>query len=76
MFDSPTSAGTVQTTAIAFLAVAFIFIPAVLVVSRSFGYVSLSLGIGCSAMCGAFAWANWRKYSRLTAASLSTRRYE
>lgn len=40
MFDSPSSAGTAQTTAVALLAVAFIFIPAVLVVSRSFGYIS------------------------------------
>lgn len=74
MFDSPASAGTAHTTAIALLALAFIFTPAVFVVSRSFGYLSVSLGIACMAICATFAWANWKKYTRLTVPPLSTRR--
>ena len=76
MFDSPNSPGTTQTAAIVLLVVAFIFIPAVSIVSRSFGYLSLSLAIACSMTCLAFAWVNWRKYLRLTMRTVSVRSYK
>jgi hypothetical protein len=61
MFASPEVYGNRYTTTIGYLAVALIFIPALLVISRPVGYLSLSLAIGCSAVCLAIAWGNWKK---------------
>ena len=71
MFDSqqkPT--GTQYTMTIALLVVAFIFSPAVLYVSRPFGYASLALALACSALCIALAGLYWKKYSHLTIPSI------
>ena len=73
MFDShQKSTGTQYTATVALLIVACIFSPAVLIVSHPFGYVSVSLALSCSALCVAFAWINWKKYSQLTIPSLET----
>ena len=73
MFDpQQKSTGTGYTTTVALLAVAFIFSPAVLMISRPIGYVSLSLAIACSAICLALAWANWKKSSQLSIPSIET----
>ena len=64
------SIGTRYTSTVAFLVVAFIFSPAVLLVSRPFGYVSASLAIGCSALCATLAGFSW-KNSRLTIPSIA-----
>jgi len=75
MFDSQQkSTGTQYTVTAALLIVAFVFIPAVLIVSRPFGYASVSLALACSALCVAYAWVNWRSYSQLTIPSLETPR--
>jgi drug/metabolite transporter (DMT)-like permease len=67
MFDSDQkSTGTGYTTTVALFIMAFIFCPAVLIVSRPVGWVSLSLAIACSALCVILAWVNWNKSSRLT----------
>ena len=58
------STGTGYTATVALLTVAFIFVPALLIVSSPFGYFTLSLAIGCSALCATFAWILWRKTSR------------
>jgi hypothetical protein len=64
MFDAhQTSARTGHTTTVAFLAVAFIFSPAILVISRPLGYVSISMAIACSVVCVALAWVNWKRSS-------------
>lgn len=73
MFDAgqkPT--GTGYTKTVAFLAVALIFIPAVLIVSRPFGYVSVSLAIACSALCVALAYFNWKRASQLSMPSIAS----
>jgi hypothetical protein len=73
MFDSQQkSTGTGYTTTVALLAVAFIFIPAGLIFSRPFGFVALSLAIGCSAVCATLAWVYWKKTSQLTIPSIAT----
>ena len=75
MFDSqqkPT--GTEYTTTVAFLVVAFIFVPAVLFVSRPLGYISISLAIACSALCVALAWVKWKRSSQLSILSIATER--
>ena len=73
MFDShQKSTGTQYTTTVALLIVAFIFSPVILIVSRPFGYVSVSLALACSVLCVAFAWVSWRKYSQLTIPSIET----
>ena len=73
MFDaSKKSTGTGYTTTVAFLVVAFVFIPAVLVVSRPFGYLSVSLAIVCSTLCVALAWVTWRKTSQLSIPSIAS----
>ena len=75
MFDSQQkSTGTQYTLTAALLIVAFIFSPAVLLVSRPFGYLSVSLALACSMLCVASAWVIWRKYSQLTIPSLEPRR--
>lgn len=66
------STGTSYTITVALLAVAFIFIPAVLVVSRPFGYVFLSLAIGCSALCVIVAWRLWKKWSQVSIPSIAS----
>jgi VIT1/CCC1 family predicted Fe2+/Mn2+ transporter len=62
MFDTQQkSTGTGYTTTVAFLVVAFIFIPAALVFAGNYGYVSVSLAIAGSAICVGLAWTNWKK---------------
>lgn len=63
MFAQSQKSGTGYTTMVALLSVAFVFSPAVLVMSRPFGYIALSLAITCSAICVALAWVNWKKLS-------------
>jgi hypothetical protein len=63
---SEKSTGTGYTTTVAFLLVAFVFSPAVLVISRPFGYVSVSLAVTCSAICVVLAWVNWKRSSQLS----------
>lgn len=58
------------TTTVALLVVAFVFSPAVLLVSRPAGYLSVSLALVCSLLCVAFARLHWRKYSQLTIPSI------
>ncbi len=65
--------GTRYTLTVALLAVAFIFSPAVLSVSRPFGYLSLSLAIACSALCVVLAWVSWRRSSPLSMPSIAVR---
>ena len=74
MFTSQRSTGSGYTTTIAYLAVALIFSPAVLAVSRPVGYISVSLAVACSAVCVALAWVNWRKSSQLSIASTESQR--
>ncbi len=72
MFDSdqkPT--GTGYTTTVALLIMAFIFIPAVSVASRPVGYIFLSLAGACSALCVVLAWANWKKFAKLSIPSIA-----
>jgi hypothetical protein len=60
MFASQKSTGSGAMT-IAYLLVAFIFSPVLLVVWRPLGYTSVSLAIACSAFCGAMALAKWMR---------------
>ena len=64
--------GTQYTMTVALLIVAFIFSPAVLMVSRPLGYVSVSLALACSALCVILAWVNWKRHSELTIPSIAT----
>ena len=70
MFESQKSTGSGYTTMVALLAVAFVFIPAFLLMSRPFGYGLASLALACSATCSGFAWMNWKKSSRLSRPSI------
>ena len=64
MFDTDRkSTGSHYTTTVALLVMAFIFSPALLVVSRPLGFVSVTLALAFSMLCVAFAWGNWRKHS-------------
>ena len=75
MFDTYLkSTGREYTTTVALLVVAFIFIPALLFVSRPFGYLFLSFGISSSALCLALAWVSWRKFSQVSVPSISIQR--
>jgi hypothetical protein len=74
MFTSQASTGSGYTRTVAYVGVAFIFSPAVLVVSRPVGFIAISLAIACSALCVTLAWLNWRKFSRLSIASAESHR--
>ena len=63
--------GTTYAAPVALLVVAFVFSPAVLAVSRPFGYWPLSLAIVGSALCVALAWFNWTKSSQLSIPSIA-----
>jgi len=56
-----TSTGTGYTTTVALLAVAFVFSPAILFLSRPFGYKAAALAITCSVLCAGWAWINWSR---------------
>ena len=72
MFDSDQkSSGTRYTTTITLLIMGFVFCPAVLIASRPVGYLSLSLGVACTALCTTIAWANWKR-SRLAIRSTAS----
>ena len=64
------STGRDYSMTVALLAAALIFVPVVLIATRSFGYFSLSLAAFCSALCLTIAWVNWTSYSRLAIPSL------
>jgi hypothetical protein len=67
MFDTQQkSTGTGYTTTVAFLVVAFIFIPAALMFYGHYGYVSISLTIAGTALCVGLAWMNWKRSSQLS----------
>jgi VIT1/CCC1 family predicted Fe2+/Mn2+ transporter len=68
---SEKSTGTGYTTTVAFLLVAFVFSPAVLIISRPLGLVSVSLAIACSALCITLAWMNWKRSSQLSIPSIA-----
>ena len=75
MFDpyqKPT--GTGYTRTVALLAVAFVFIPCALMMSRPVRYATVSVAVACSVLCVSLAWANWKKFSQLTIPSILTRR--
>lgn len=64
MFDEQQkSSGT--TTTVAFLAVAFVFIPALLMISRPVGTIAVVSGVICGVICLALAALNYRKSARV-----------
>jgi hypothetical protein len=69
---SEKSTGTGYTTTIAFLLLAFVFSPAVLIASRPLGLVSVSLAIACSVLCLLLAWVNWKRSSRISIPSIAS----
>lgn len=74
MFDpSRKYTGTGYTMPVAWLAVAFVFVPAVLAASHPFGYASLSLAVVCSALCVMIAWISWKRSSQLSIPSVAVR---
>jgi hypothetical protein len=73
MFDSQErSSGTQYVRIVALLSVAFLFSPAVLVISRPFGSVSVLVALLCSILCVTLAWFTWKKSSELAIPSLET----
>lgn len=74
IFDShQKSTGTQYVVTVALLAVALIFIPAVLAVSRPFGHLAVMLALASSILCVGLAWFNWKRHSELTIPSIETR---
>ena len=65
-------AGTRYTIAAAMLIVAFVLSPALLLLSRPFGYFAPSVALACSAFCVTFAFISWKKYSELTIPSIAS----
>jgi TRAP-type uncharacterized transport system fused permease subunit len=73
MFDpSEKLTGTSYTTTAALVAAAFIFSPAMLLISHPFGYLTLSLAIAFSGLCIALAWISWKRSSRLSIPSIAS----
>lgn len=75
MFDSnQRSTGTEYTRTVALLAMALVFVPAVLVASNSYGYVAISVAAACSVLCSGLAWLSWKRSSQLSIPSITTPR--
>lgn len=66
------STGVNYTLTVALLALAFVFSPAVLVLSGRTGHVSIGLATAVSAFCIVLARINWTRHSRLTIPSIET----
>jgi hypothetical protein len=65
--------GTNYTATAAWLILAFIFIPAVLIASHPFSDVALAAAIACSLICIGLARMNWMNFSQLSIASITDR---
>lgn len=66
------STGTEYTGTVALLAVAFVFSPAVLILSSAPGYYASLSALVCSGLCTGLAWLQWKKFSNLTIPSIET----
>lgn len=65
MFEShEQSNGSRHTFTVALLVLAFVFSPALLILSRPVGLVSATLAAACSALCAVLAWFNWNRHSQ------------
>lgn len=71
MFEAHKSTGTTYTITVAFLAVALIFIPAVLAVSRPIGLASVALGFATSVCSLILARIFWKRSSQLAIPSIA-----
>ncbi len=65
-----TYTGTDYNLTVALLVVAFVFSPAMLVLSRPVGFVPAGIALGLSALCVVLARISWRRFSTLTIASV------
>ncbi len=65
------STGTGYTATVGFLVVAFVVIPAIILVSRPASQLPLFRAVACSAMCVSLAWISWKKASRLFIPSIA-----
>lgn len=75
MFDSHEKVtGTQYSTSAALIVLAFLVSPAILILSRPLGYLSVSLALALSIMCITLSWLTWKKYSQLTVPSLESSR--
>jgi hypothetical protein len=63
------------TTTVAFLAIGFIFSPAMFV-ALGVGYLSLSLAIALTLLCVTLAWVSWKRSTQLSVPSIATQRTE
>ena len=70
--SQPKYAGTRYTIIVAALVVACVVSPALLLLSRPFGYIATSVALACSAFCVAVAFIHWKKYSELTIPSITS----
>ncbi len=68
------STGTGYTPTVALLAVALVFSPAILFISRPFGYGAISLAVAFSTLCAGWAFFSWKKSSQLFMPSIATKR--
>ena len=74
MFETQQIAtGTRYTMTVALIVVAFIMIPAVMILSSPFGYVAIWLSLSCSVLCVGLAWVVWKRHSQLTMPSIANR---
>ena len=64
------STGVKFTTTIAFLAVALMVSPLVVLASRPLSGAVITAGLATSFVCLALAWVNWKRYSQVTISSL------
>ena len=75
MFDTQQkSTGTEYTMTVALLLLGFVFTPALLLLSRPVGYLTITLAIACSAVLLASSRFSWTRYSQLTIPSIAAPR--
>lgn len=72
MFDSSLhSAGREHTVTVALLAIALIFIPALVAVSQPLSY---SPALGASTLCVTVAWFHWKRSRKVSTPMIATER--
>ena len=66
------STGTSYTGTVALLVIAFILIPAILIISRPFGPLPLALAVLSSVICTVLARMSWTQFSQLSIPSVAS----
>jgi hypothetical protein len=61
------------TTTVALLAMAFVFIPALVVVSQPLSALLAAAAVGVSVLCAVLAWFHWKRSAKISVPAIGTK---